>query len=169
MRKVLIVTRSIIVGVLLFFGGMWLGTKLAKQSTPKPAEPTQQTQVKVEKPIATKKVAKVVKPAQVVVPSDTIVPTPQALPPAPTEHLFMRDIVRALPPQATSWIIITGEPQTYTNGWGHLWLIDPNGNFQCPRLDYYPTSWTGGQEVWVYHIAHPERDWYTTWAPACYR
>lgn len=89
----------------------------------------------------------VVQPS-VVIPPNTVVPAP--------------------PPQATSWLIITGQPQIYTDNWGYQWVIDSNGNFNCPSVDYV-TQWVPGYEVWVYHLSHPKRGWYTTWAPACYR
>ena len=150
MRKVLIV---IIVGALLFFAGMWLGTRVAKQLTPKP-EPTQQKQVKVEKPIATKKVAKVIKPA--IKPNKTALAAP-----APETRKTVQ------PPAPTSWKVGPASPmsarqEVIIDGLLYIWEA---GGLHCPQVDY-PTQWTPGRMA---RVDRPDGTYYFTWAPACYR
>lgn len=152
-KRLFSVIGFVIGGVLLIALGMWMGYKIAK-SPVKIAKPLVEVnppvvvpvviQLKIEVPPV-----KVTSPVVVTPPTKTVLPPPR-------------------PSEAIMWLIIDGRPQTYIDDWGYQWEIGPNGSFNCPRVNY-PTQWVPGHEVWMYHLGHPERGWYTTWIPASYR
>jgi len=76
-----------------------------------------------------------------------------------------------LPPQAQAtgwWVIITDQPQSYTDSWGLRWVVDTNGDFYCPWVEN-PTGHIGGHQMWVFNPNYPEEGWQTKLAPGCYR
>lgn len=138
MRRGLIITGSIIVGVVLILGGMWLGSRPAKQSTP-----AQQTLVQK-------------KPAKKVATAKTKAPTPTVTA-VNNINIYPSPAPASVPAPVSTTPVIQNSINVYP----------PPAPLPAP-WPYGPTRWVPGYQRWVCEGPPGNLKCYWTWEPAHY-
>ncbi len=165
-RRFLHASIWMILGVIL--GLLTAAYLMAPSPSKKQVQPAVQSPAAAPKrPVAPKKPPAVAPAPTAPAPAPCCNPTPCCTSSSPAAPAPASSVVPPAPPQAVYQQVLSGHPQMYSNDWG-TWLVDPNGSFHCPRVDNI-TVWIGGMEVWVFQVTHPNKGWYRTWAPGCYR